>query len=190
MYCIQNQKKWSALIIMLIAAMLIIPGTAGAFGGKNHHGKGDGMDNKPGFGCHIWRNPDLVKDLGLTDEQVNKLKEMDYTHREKQLKLKSQIDALQLQMDKAISYETIEEGTVRDLAKKISSLRGEKYVQKVESNLSTRKILTSDQIKKLDQYRMNHNRKGQAKGHGKGFGQGYEDCPMNQARRNGGRSME
>ena len=190
MSIIQKQKKWSALIIMLIAAMFLIPGTAGAFGGKNHHGKGYGMGDKPGFGCNIWRNQKLVQDLGLSDEQINKLKDMDYTHREKQMALGSQIAALQLQMDKAFSSETVDDGTVRDLAKKIAGLRGEKYVQKMESNLSVRKILTSDQIKKMDQYRMAHNRKGMGQGYGKGFGRGHEDCPMNQTRRNSGRFME
>ncbi|MFH2066450.1 MAG: Spy/CpxP family protein refolding chaperone [Pseudomonadota bacterium] len=185
----QKQKKWSILITMLVAVMFLIPGMAGAFGGKNHHGKGYGMGNNPDAECGIWRNRMLVQELGLNDEQVNKLKDMEYAHQEKQLALRSRIDSLQLQMDKALSSEAVEDGTVRDLAKKISNLRGEKYVNRVESNLSARKILTSDQIKKLDQYRMHHQGKGPGKGHGMGFGQGNPDCPRFQSDRNTGNRM-
>jgi Spy/CpxP family protein refolding chaperone len=185
----QKQKKWSILITMLIAVMFLIPGMAGAFSGKNHHGKGYGMGNNPDSECGIWRNPMLVQELGLNDEQVNKLKEMGYAHQEKQLERRSRINALQLQMEKTLSSETVKEETVRDLAKQIAGLRGENYVQKVESDLSARKILSSDQIKKLDQYRMHHRGKGPGKGHGMGFGQGDADCPRFQSNRNAGKMM-
>jgi Spy/CpxP family protein refolding chaperone len=176
---IQKQKKWNLVITLLIAVMFCFPGLAGAFHGNNHQGKGFGMKNNMDSGCGIWQNQKMVQDLGLTGDQVNKLKDMEYACREKQLQTESRIEMLQLQMDKAFSSDKVEDVEVLKLAKEISSLRGDKYVQKIESKLAVRKILTLDQMKKLDLYRMNHPQKGPGSGHGKGLGQGHENCPKN-----------
>ncbi len=176
---IQKIKKWNIVIALLIAVMFCFPGLAGAFHGNNHQGKGSGMKNNMDSGCGIWHNQKMVQDLGLSGDQAKKLKEMEYTCREKQLQIQSRIEMLQLQMDKALSSDKIEDGEILKLAKEISGLRGEKYVQKIESKLAFRKILTQDQIKKLDLYRMNHPQKGPGSGHGKGMGQGHGDCPKN-----------
>ena len=63
--------------------------------------------------------------------------------------------ALQLEMDKELSADKVEEEAVLKLAKKLSDIKGEKYVQEIESNLAVRKILTQDQIKKLNQLKLN-----------------------------------
>ena len=188
----QKQPKWKIMIAMLIAATLFIPGLAGAFSGGRHHGQGFGKGgNGPGFLCGIWRNPQAVKDLNLTEDQVTKLKDLEYRQREKQLDLRSQISALQLKMDKAMSAKPIDEGAVRDLAQKISTLRGEKFNLKIETDLSFRKILTPDQVEKLDQYRMAHRGKGYIHKKGKGGrGDGYQNCPRNSAYRGDARFME
>jgi Spy/CpxP family protein refolding chaperone len=177
---LQKQKKWNIVIALLIAVMFWFPGLAGAFQGDNHHGKGFGMKNNMDSGCGLWQNQKLVQDLSLSGDQVNKLKDMEYACREKQLQIESRIDMLQLQMDKAFSSDKIEDGEVLKLAKEISGLRGDKYLQKIESKLAVRKILTLDQMKKLDLYRMNHPQKGPGSGHGKGMGQGHENCLKNQ----------
>ncbi|RPJ79683.1 MAG: hypothetical protein EHJ94_07785, partial [Deltaproteobacteria bacterium] len=170
---IQKTKKWNIVIALLIAVVFCFPGPAGAFPGNNHEGKGSCMKNNMGSGCGIWRNQKMVEDLGLSGDQVKKLKDMDYACQEKQLKIESQIDTLQLQMDKAFSSDKVEDAEVLKLAKEISTLKGEKFVQKMESKLAVRKILTLDQMKKLDLYRMNHPQKGHGAGQGKGMGQGY-----------------
>ena len=192
MTSIKKQPKWRIMIAILIVATFFAPGIAGAFGGGRHHGQGFGMGgNGPGLSCGIWRNPQLVKDLGLSEDQVTKLKDLEYSQREKQLELRSQISALQLKMDKAMSLKPIDDGAVRDLAQKISALRGEKFNLKVESDLSLRKILTPDQVDKLNQYRMANRGKGHGQRNGKGgSGYGNENCPRNPAYRDDGRFMQ
>ncbi len=177
---IQKPKKWNIVIALLIAVMFCFPGLAGAFHGNNHPGKGSGMKNNMESGCGIWQNQKMVQDLGLSGDQVKKLTNMEYTCREKQLQIQSRIEMLRLQMDKAFSSDKIEDGEVLKLAKEISDLRGERYVQKIESKLAIPKILTLDQMKKLDLCRMNHPQKGPGSGHGKGMGQGHGNCLKNQ----------
>ena len=174
---IQKQKKWNLVITLLIAVMFCFPGLAGAFHGNDHQGKGFGMKNNMDSGCGIWQDQKLVQDLGLSGDQVKKLTDMEYGCREKQLQIQSRIEMLQLQMDKTFSSDKVEDGEVLKLAKEISGLRGERFVQKIESKLAVRKILTPDQIKKLDLYRMNHLQKGPGSGQGKRMGQGHGNCP-------------
>jgi Spy/CpxP family protein refolding chaperone len=183
---IQKQKKWSIVIAILMGAMFCVPGLAGAFGGKCNQGKGFGMKKNSRSGCGIWRNQKLVQDLGLSEDQVKKLKDIDFSFREKQLKTRSQMAALQLEMDKELSTDKVEEEAVLKLAKKLSDIKGEKYVQEIESNLAVRKILTQDQIKKLNLYRMSNKQKGHGWGKGKGFGQGNGHCPKNRTYSGGG----
>jgi Spy/CpxP family protein refolding chaperone len=176
----QKTKKWNIVIAWLIAVMFCFPGPAGAFHGNNHQGKGFCMKNNMDSGCGIWRDQKMVENLGLSGDQVKKLTDMEYGCREKQLQIQSRIEMLQLQMDKAFSSDKVEDGEVLKLAKEISGLRGEQYVQKIESKLAVRKILTPDQMKKLDLYRMNHHQKGPGSGHGKGMGQEHGNCLKNQ----------
>lgn len=177
---IQKTKKWNIVIALLMAVMFCFPGLAGAFQGKNHHGKGFGMKNNMDSGCGILHNQKMVEDLGLSEDQVKKLKDMEFSCREKQLQIQSRIEMLQLQMDKAVSSDKMEDGEVLKLAKEISGLKGEKYIQKIESKLAFRKILTQDQMKKLDLYRMHHPQKCPGSGDGKGMGKGHGNCPKNQ----------
>lgn len=44
----------------------------------------------------IWPNPEMMQDLGLTDEQVKKLTDVIFICREKHMELKSQIDILHI----------------------------------------------------------------------------------------------
>ena len=93
--------------MVLLIAVCFIPAIAGAFvPGDGRQDKG--IDRK---GLHrsalgIWRNPQMVQKLELTPEQVKKVREADFTFREKQLPLKAQLESLRLQMEKAFSDES------------------------------------------------------------------------------------
>ena len=73
-------KKISKSTMAMVCALLFIPTLVFAFGQGGGHGKGFGMKG-PGKGggiCGIWRNAEMVKELGLTDAQVDQLKEADF----------------------------------------------------------------------------------------------------------------
>lgn len=73
---------------------------AGAFapgdGGQNMGFDGEGPC-RPAFG--IWRDPQMIQKLELTDEQVKQLRDADFTFREKRLELKAQLDSFRLQIE-------------------------------------------------------------------------------------------
>ena len=159
------KQKLNTCAVVLLVTVFFIPAYAGAF--KQDGSKRDrGFDKKRHHksACGIWRNPRIVQDLGLTEDQVKSLRDADFTFREKELELKSQLDALRLKMEKAFSDDTVVESDVIALAQKIADLRGKMFIQDIESQLTVNKLLTADQIKKLRLHNMFRKKKGPRKG--------------------------
>ena len=107
----------------------------------------------------------MVQKLGLTDEQVKGLREADFAHREKRLQLKSKLDGLHLEMEKLFSADSVDEAKVLQVAQKISDLKGKLFVRKIESRLAVGKLLTADQLKKIEVFDFHqHAKKGKRYG--------------------------
>ena len=151
-----RQKFFTGAMVFLVM-VFFIPTFAGAFtpGNCTPH-KGFGMKRHHVSPLGIWRNPKMVQELGLTDEQVKGLREADFAHREKRLQLKSKLDGLHLQMEKLFSADPVNESDILQLAQKISDLKGKLFVRKIESRLAVGKLLTADQLKKLKMFYLHH----------------------------------
>jgi Spy/CpxP family protein refolding chaperone len=108
----------------------------------------------------IWRNPQTVKNLELSDTQVAQIKEADFAFREKHLAWKAQLDGLRLQMDRGFSEETVDDAAIISLAEKMADIRSKLFVQRIESRLALGKILNADQVKMLRLYEMHPGKKG------------------------------
>jgi len=158
-------KKIGTSVVVLLVTVCFIPAMAGAFApGDGRQGKGFDRKGHHRSALGFWRNPQMVQKLELTSEQVNEVRDADFTFREKRLALKAQLDSLRLQMDKAFSNDVVDNAAVLSLARKISDLKGKMFIQKIESRLALGKILNADQIKKLKLYDMHQKRKGHRKG--------------------------
>jgi len=156
-----KSKKLGTGFIVLLTAVCFIPAVAGAFT------PGDERQERglSGKGCHrpalgIWRNPQLVQELELTEEQVKELRDADFTFREKRLALRAQLNGLRLQLEKAFSEDLVDNAAVLPVAEKISDVQGKRFVQDIESRLALGKILKADQIKKLRQHEMQPRKQG------------------------------
>jgi len=150
-------------MIILLMMSCFAPAMAGAFPPDDPMGgmpDGRQANHRPALG--FWRNQQLVKDLGLTDEQIRNVREADFSYREKQLALRFQLDGLRLQMDKALSTDTVDKTAVRQLAARIADTQGQMFVQDVVARLTLGELLNADQIDKLKKHersRQRHHRK-------------------------------
>ena len=159
-------KKLGTGVLVLLITVCFIPAIAGAFAsGDGKHGKGFDMKDRHQPALGIWRDPQMIQKLGLTAEQVKKVRDADFTFREKCLELKAQLESLRLQMDKAFTDDIVDDTTVLSLADKISDVKGKLFIQKIEARLSVGKLLNADQINKLKLYDMQP--KKQIRRHGK-----------------------
>lgn len=158
-------KKVGTGVMVLLVMACFIPVTAGAFApGDGKHGKGIDRHGHHRSALGIWRNPQIVQKLELTPEQVKKVRESDFTLREKQLPLKAQLESLRLKMEKAFSDDTVDDAAVLSLAEQISDVKGKMFVQGIESRLALKNILSADQIEKLKQYAQHQKRRGHERG--------------------------
>ncbi len=176
------RKKIGTGIMAILLAAALVPSIAEARRGNCNKGGGQGMGMncgmKGGAALGVWQNPQAVQDMGLSAEQVKKLKEVDFASREKQLPLMNELDGLRLKMDQAFAAEPVDEKAVLELTEKISAVKGKLAVQRAEDKLALGKILTPEQMDKMKTMRgMGCN--------GKGSGQ---PCPMGgQGQGNGGK---
>jgi Spy/CpxP family protein refolding chaperone len=177
-----NAKKTiGAAMAMLLITVCFFPGIAGAFpAGEAKEGRADGPDghHRPPLG--FWRNTQLVKDLGLTDEQVKQVREADFSYREKHLALRFQLDGLRLQMDKAFSADTVDKAAVRQLAAKIADTQGQMFVQDVEGRLMLGEVLNADQIDQLKKHEGSRQRHHPNPGEKRGAANPTADKPCEQ----------
>ena len=84
-------------ILLVTVTICFIPAIASAFpsGEEMRGGPGDKKGHRrPVLG--IWRNPQLVQELGLTDEQVKQVRDTDFAFREKHLALRARLDDMVL----------------------------------------------------------------------------------------------
>ena len=152
-----RQKFFTGAMVLLVT-VFFIPAFAGAFTpGNCKSDRGFGMKRHQASPLGIWRNPKMIQELGLTDEQVKGLREADFAHREKRLQLKSKLGGLRLEMEKLFSADSLNEAEVLQLVQKISDLIGKSFVRKIESRLEVRKLLTAGQLKKLKRFDFHHN---------------------------------
>ncbi len=148
------KKKYVTRTFVLLILVFIAPSFALAFPPGNAD---PGRETDMGMAIEqhhrspyaLWRNPEIIQDLQLSDDQVEQFKKADFTFRENMLNLKAQIDNLHLQMEKAFSTEPVDEAAIVQLAQKIADLKGKLFVQAIASRLAFEKLLTTDQLKKL-----------------------------------------
>jgi Spy/CpxP family protein refolding chaperone len=164
----KSGKKFTTGVIVLLITVCFIPALALA-GTSGNQRQGNGFDMKGHHGpvLGVWRNPQMVQGLELSENQIKQIRDTYFSFREKHLVLKAQIDRLHLQLDKAFSNDRVDPAAVLKIAQEISDVKGQLFVQKVESRLALGKILTAEQIKKMNLYDMQPKRKGpgQGKGH-------------------------
>ncbi len=163
-------KKIATAVLAGLLTISFLPMTVNACRRGGGQGQGSGCAMKGGqngkhFGgaLGVWKNAQAVKDLGLSADQVGKLKDADFAAREKQLALRAEMDNLHLKMEQLFSADTVDEDAVRKLSKKIAIIKGQMIEQRTETRLILRKLFTPEQHDKLSTLRQNRRSAGQGK---------------------------
>lgn len=145
-------------VFFLILILLLIPALAFAHGhGEGPHGPGQGphgpgMQHRDGKGPHGRQGPmeNFKKELDLTDDQVDKIREMKQELGYEVLQLKLEIEKNKVELAQNLLEENIRDSKVKSNMKKISELQ-----YRIEKNThsgfeKTMDILNKDQQKKFN----------------------------------------
>jgi Spy/CpxP family protein refolding chaperone len=174
------KKNFVGAAIFLLIGIFFLPTIASAFRqgpAKSERGMGMHMKGRQWTSFHIWNNPQIVEELGLSDEQIGQLKDADFVMKENHLELRSQLNQLNLEMEKAFLENPVDDIQVRGVAEKMSEIRNELFMDRLESRLKMTKILTDEQFEKLNalQIKNPENRRE----FGKFGGRAWQKCPRN-----------
>ena len=169
-------------LVLAVAGILMAGGFAGAQA-PDPHGMG------PGFGMHRppmeralgdwgaqgqwWNNPNIAKQLNLTDDQRKAMDEILHEHRLKLIDLRAGLETAEVNMQPLISADTPDRAAIEAQIDKVVQARA--ALEKANSLflLDIRMKLTPDQWKQLKTLRQTRMQRKPMRDHGPGaWGQG------------------
>lgn len=146
------KNKTKILILGFLVAILLIPTATLAQKGKgNKSNYGNSKMTGIALG-QIWKNPALISQLGLTDDQVEKLRQISFDYREKGITLRSDIQKTELELEKAMTKRPVDLAATKKIASRLGDLKKTRFMQFIDHHLAVYSLLTKEQQIKLDQY--------------------------------------
>jgi Spy/CpxP family protein refolding chaperone len=116
------------------------------------------VGNQARRGARFWERPEIRQDLGLTDDQIERLKARYYESAKAMTALRSQIQAYELDLERLLDSAEPDEEAVRAKSREIGGLRAELYQNRVTDRLELKKILSPEQEQKLREIRVRETR--------------------------------
>jgi len=112
-----------------------------------------------------WHNPAGVKDLNLTQEEIDTLDSEFDTRARKFMELKHAIELEQFEMNRMMEGQTLDETALMSQFGKLESARASLSKERFQYYVQIRKILGSDRFKKIKTFRqrMQQQKKGAKK---------------------------
>ena len=144
--------KRKAMMMMLVA-VLILGMSFTAYGRGRGQDRGFGMKG-PGMGMHaFWKQSEAVEELGLTEDQIAELDDLDTAFRKQMIDQRSTVEKLQLQLDEAFSAETVDESQAMAYAEKLAKAQSDGFLAHIAHRIEISKVLTAEQREKLESMR-------------------------------------
>lgn len=112
----------------------------------------------------IWDNPQVVKKLGLTEDQQQKLESLQVEHRKFEVKNRAEVDMLEIDLRQLWKADALDESKILAKVKAISDLRQKRAVEDASHRIAVHRILTPEQrkqVKEFVQKRMQERREAQ-----------------------------
>jgi Spy/CpxP family protein refolding chaperone len=169
-------KNW--LITCGVAASLALAAVVYAEQGERGGGpgQGGGPGGGPGGGFQaLLENENIVKKLGLTEEQVNAVQAAGYEHQKVMVSLRADSELAQLDVKKLMDQDAPDTEAVMKALDTAGRLQTEIHKAGIRNQLKIREIIGADAAKQLKQ--IMHNRMDRQDGdrqgkHGPGQGRG------------------
>jgi TonB family protein len=100
-----------------------------------------------------WKNSDVVREIGLSEQQVNQIEQTFFDHRLKLIDLKATVEREETRLQPLMEADQVNEAQISTQIDKLLAARGALEKANVMMMLSIRKVLTVEQWKKLETIR-------------------------------------
>lgn len=134
-------------------------GIQGPSGDYGHQGRGR-WDGRHGFGGEaglvgLADNPRARAYLNLTDQQVDRLHQIAVDSEKSSVKTRADLELRSIELRELLRADNPDHDAVMKKVQEISELRGQKMKQHMETLLTAKSVLTTEQQKKLRSFREN-----------------------------------
>lgn len=116
----------------------------------------DKRNKGKGFAARIER---MTKKLGLNEEQVKKMHEVEAKFHPQMQSLREKMKATRSELREVMHAENVDQTTVKSLAKQQGDLKAEKIVLRSQMRAEINKLLTTEQRTKMKELREKHRAK-------------------------------
>jgi len=174
------------LLVIVIFALLIIGLVAFAYTQPMFRGQ-----RALGKGSAILENPKVKEKLQLTDDQINKIKEVNQDIQKKLIDLRAKEEIAQIELQSLLDASSIDKNAIENKIEEFGKIRTEIHKSEVNRKIAMKEILTPEQQQKIKDFvgkrfaqgfkQGQQGRGGQGFMRGEGFGQGQpgmQGCPM------------
>ncbi len=96
-----------------------------------------------------WKNADVVKQVGISDEQVQKMEQIFQQHRLKLIDLKANLERDEVKLQPLVEADNPNEQAVMSQIDKVAAARAELEKSNAAMMFAIRRVLTPEQWKKL-----------------------------------------
>lgn len=107
-----------------------------------HHGRMSEIKGHMMFGKVLMSH---AEELGLTDYQLDQLKDIWMEFKKSKIRIKSEMEIAHIEMAQMLMQEEVDMAAVESQIKKIQQMRGELMLEKTKTMLKGREILTPEQ---------------------------------------------
>ncbi len=145
-------------------------------GSKHGYGKKEGSGSKHGYSRHGYgkhgygryghggghgKDPfrhvlKFAGALGLTDAQINQIKNMKFEFAKERIMLKAQHQIAHMDLEQMVNSGEVKESEMRAVADQIAQIKSKKIHSMVEAKIGLLKLLTPEQRKKMSQVHSKH----------------------------------
>jgi len=137
------KRKGLIIATIALAAMVMIAGVALA------RGHGMGQDGPPA----VWKNPEVIEDLGLTESQIDQLRSAELEFNKAKVLLKAKISATRMDLEGLLDQDDPDVKKARNLTSDLGGLHEQMLNLHVDHKLKLKEILEPDQLRKLEALR-------------------------------------
>ncbi|TES92306.1 MAG: periplasmic heavy metal sensor [Candidatus Cloacimonadota bacterium] len=130
-------KKILIVTISLIFLVLLVSSSFGEF-----HG--------------LWKNKKLAKEIGLSEEQIDKMKDLSIATEKKMIKIRADMELKEIDLREVLDADKPDEGKAINLIKEIMKKKTEAWVLKIKQRIAMKKTLTTEQMEKLEEFKREH----------------------------------
>lgn len=107
------------------------------------------------FRC-IWKNKSLAKEIGVSEEQVKKIKDLSIATEKKLIKIRADMELKEIDLREVLDADKPDEGKAINLIKEIMKKKTEAWILKIKQRIAMKKTLTTEQMEKLKEFKREH----------------------------------